>query len=90
MRYSFGKLLNKVGFHSTAAVAFTVPIMEYGKRKGKRDRDTNLNISDCSRTINLEFNWENTSEKSNSLHKIKVMRQALDALEKVIKESSDN
>lgn len=89
MKYSFGKLLNKVGFHSTAAITFTVPIMEYGKRKGKRDRDTNLNISDCYRTINLDFNWENVSNKSNSLHKIKVMRQALDALEKVIKESNE-
>jgi len=90
VKYSFGKLLNRVGFNSTVAIAFVVPILEYGNRKGKRERDTNLNISDCYRTINLHFNWENAFEKSNSLHKIKVMRQALDALETVIRESNES
>ena len=87
MKYAFSSMLNKPGYHSIAAVSYAVSICEYGKNKGQRDKDTSLHISSCDSSIELQFDWEREGDKSNSLHKIKTLREALDELEKVIKES---
>ena len=86
MKYAFSSMLNKPGYHSIAAVSYAVDICEYGENKGQRDKETSLHISSCGSNIELQFDWENEDDKSNSLHKIKTLRKALDELEKVIKE----
>ena len=86
MKYAFSSMLNKPGYHSIAAVSYSVDICGYGENKGQRDKETSLHISSCGSNIELQFDWEREVDKSNSLHKISVLRKALDELEKVIKE----
>jgi len=78
-----GVLLNKVGFHSTAAASYHIDNDNHHNPK-TYDTHFSIRISDYNSSISLEFDFSTRSEKSNSLFKIKKLREILDSAEKSI------
>ncbi len=80
-----GTLLNNPGFHSTAAIMATVEdssewVEEASDKKTYTSAitpETVLNISDCDRTIRMDFDWDSEEARQNSLDKVDKMLLAL-------------
>lgn len=66
------KLLNRPGFHSTAAIACQVEITNWHKHVMAE-----VHVSDCDRKISLDFDDSTRSDYNNSLHKIDTMIKVL-------------
>lgn len=65
-----GRLLNRPGFHSTAAISGNLSKWGYSE----------LHISDCDRKISLEFNFSGAEkdEYENSLYKLDQLTEAIE------------
>lgn len=63
------RVLNKPGFHSVAAIAYRVSISKgYGSKKWWTSGS--LQISDCTRVIELDLDSTTAPQLDNSLHKL--------------------
>lgn len=76
--YRVKKWLNKPGFHSTAFI--------FGSIEGKNGT---LKISDCDRTITLDFDWWDRGGANNAIAKAKLLEEEMHkfrlALEKEVR-----
>lgn len=85
IKKSFSSLLNKPGFHSTAAIA--VDLETDLSDHMWRLVDGYLYISDCSRQISIDLSANNDKEIKNVIYKldtmIDVLTKARDAFVKV-------
>lgn len=66
-------LLNLPGHHSTAAIVAEINTPSNSERYAY----AHVTISDCSRTISLEFSPGDESQHVNDLHKVDVMIDVL-------------
>lgn len=73
-------LLNLPSNHSIAAISFNVEV--YAERSWS---DGGVQISDCSRSINLDLSFESEEQHKNALYKldtlIRVLQEAREAVE---------
>lgn len=81
-KLAFNGMLNKPGEHSTASISAShCKYMPYNvkDKKGafKIWNDLTLVISDCSRTISLEFDMRLHDSIDNSIYKAEAMIEAL-------------
>ena len=76
-KLSFSSLLNKPGKHSTAAISYYLTDSAH--------IEASLHISDCNRSITLEFEMYTKSDLTNSFFKINQLRKAIDYLEADLK-----
>lgn len=77
-------LLNKVGFQSVAAISYLCYPTTYSKIH-KYDDNIMLNISDCTRAIELNMNIDTEDEYKNSLYKCRKLKEIVSKLEKDLK-----
>lgn len=68
-------LLNKPGFHSTAAISSVIKISFEEDGVGKKNGfvDINFQMSDCHRSINLDFPIGDEARFDNSMFKIQTL-----------------
>ena len=71
-------LLNKTGFHTVAAISVDLSTdigTDYLKDKNRKKIyiDGEVAISDCNRSISLNFDWYNSKEKVNALRKLDIL-----------------
>lgn len=79
-KFGYNRTLNKPGFESTAAVAWSY-------ERNKRYPFASFDISDCTRAISLTFSVKSKKEYKNALYKIDTLIAALEAFrERLIKE----
>lgn len=69
------KFLNKPGYHTLASVLASV---EYDKYSAY----ITFQISDCSRSVSLDFSGGTLKELSNTKNKIKIIKDSLEMIEK--------
>jgi len=81
--FAKSSLLNIPGYHSIAAIS--IQLKNYGnEKKPWAGISGEMNISDCSRSISLNFDMNNEKERNNAAHKlstiIEVCKESLDWL----------
>ena len=83
--FEFGvsSLLNKPKFHSTAAIAIKISL-DYNFPSG------HLYISDCTRTISLNLDFDSEEEMDNSLFKLNKIVDVCNAAIKNIEGNRNN
>jgi hypothetical protein len=72
-------MLNRPGFNTVAAISWAIEIAENG-----HSYYDSINISDCSKVISLDFNFENEFEYNNSIHKIDTLMTQLKAFKRAL------
>lgn len=78
------KFLNKAGFHSNAFIFSEISRSVSKDKKGKEQfwHEAELKIADCDRIVSLSMDLHNLSNASNSLHKLEVLINSLQAFKK--------
>lgn len=74
-------MLNNPGYHSTAAMVAEIEDSSTWKIPENNADDymywsrptSTLTVSDCTRSITMDFDWDSQRDRDNSLHKIDVM-----------------
>jgi hypothetical protein len=82
--FADSKLLNKAGFHSTAAIAYNISVE---KINNKVFTSGEINISDCSRTINLDLDCSKEKELQNALFKVQTLINTFKSIKTNLKEA---
>lgn len=75
-KFAISALLNKPGFHSTAAIAAHVKAPRCYNKKG-RYIDGTITISDCIRAIDLDVSGTKPEDYDNALYKIDTLISVL-------------
>lgn len=82
-------ILNKPSFHSVAAISYEInsgnELDEFDK-KSWINNDAILQISDCNRSISLDFAFGN-EDYENSLYKINLLKNMLNEFSKDLEEA---
>jgi hypothetical protein len=81
------KLLNRTGYHSTAAIATEIEINRYGKNT--TTVDGTIYLSDCYRQISLDVSANDAKELKNSLYKIDTLLSVLEKTRLNLQEAYD-
>lgn len=82
--YASKKILNKVGFHGTAALSINIRL-EYNKEKDKYTPEGQIAISDCHRTINLAAWSDGEDGYDNLIFKVSTLAKEFVRLERALK-----
>lgn len=72
------ELLNNKKHHSVAAISFSFEILSW------KEASCDVQISDCSRSINLDFSYEDEEEWQNAIDKAMRVRNKMDELMNVL------
>lgn len=82
------KILNKRGHHTTAAISYEIENI-YSLSYDAKDKnpisinynsntiDANLTLSDCFKTVSLNFDINNAEDQRNAMHKIDTLMKEL-------------
>lgn len=90
-KFSFNGMLNRVGHQSTAAISGSVLVTKRKRADGSLYvySDVDFQISDCSRTIGLDFNIDSKNEFENSISKCNILINSLVEYKKALQEARD-
>lgn len=88
--FRFRRFLNRIT-HQTTAHVFVEVTKDYSRKKN--DDYTywffTFDLSDCSRTINLDFSVSSERERKNGKHKLSQIREALDGFENAFNQACE-
>lgn len=80
--------LNKPGFHSVSAIAYRVTVSKgYGSKKWWTSGS--LQISDCTRAIELDLDASTKEQLENSMYKLDTIIQMCEQAKKDIQTAHD-
>lgn len=85
MKLNIREFLNEKGHHSFASIIASIRRNENGVEKdGSDTASVQMMLMDCSKQVSLAFDINNHRERSNSLHKIRTLIEALQQFEETL------